>query len=339
VNAAAWQSDLVALGDNGEISFSAAGIPLQLNTTGPDVGGNDSLTGGSGNDILVGGAGNDTLSGGAGNDIMAGDNAKVVWTAGGVGMVESTSPTLGGNDTLNAGSGNNILIGGAGNDLFFGSMTNDLIIGDNGHVTFDGKGLVQGVTVMGPVTSDLIAFTQNGLFRAPATATHDVRPVDGNNLFGDGKNLSVSGSVRSADGYASSKPEAWQCPELTYHHGNAELASLTDFFVPVEEGEEEDGVIPADVIDEDAQVFDNVINASCAANDDIQVQAGMVNNGTGVRGAKGQNANIKLGTLVAGFTGWKINNSARPGQSGNITRKSLEKLERDERNRRFRKWL
>ena len=192
---------------------------------------------------------------------------------------------------------------------------------------------------MGPATSDLIDFTQNGLFRAPETAIPDVKPEEGDNLSGDGKKLFVSEDVRSADGYASGKPEAWQCPELTYHYSGAELASLTNFFLPVEEGGEEEGVIPGDAVDKEAQVFDDTLCASLAANGDIQVQAGPADNGSCGRGPKGQNADIKLGTLVAGLTGWKINNSARSGQSSNITRKSLEKLERDERNRRFRKWL
>jgi Ca2+-binding RTX toxin-like protein len=146
VNAAAWQSDLIAVGDNGVVSFSSNGAPLLAYSTNPDAGGNDTLTGGSGNDVLIGGAGNDVLNGGAGNDVLMGDGGEIVWGANIVQVVESIDPLSGGDDTIDAGGGDNAVIGGFGNDTISasgGATNTNVVLGDNGELLYDANGVLQ----------------------------------------------------------------------------------------------------------------------------------------------------------------------------------------------------
>ena len=157
VNGAAWQSDLVAFGDNGFISVSSDGSPLLAYSTDPDAGDDDTLIGGSGNDVLIGGAGNDVLNGGAGNNVLIGDGGKVTWESDHIQAIESIDPLSGGNDTITACDGSNTIIGGFGNDTVTaapGAVSSNIVLADNGEVLYDAQGGVASVS-----TADTISAT------------------------------------------------------------------------------------------------------------------------------------------------------------------------------------
>jgi Ca2+-binding RTX toxin-like protein len=82
------------------VTITSAGVTTsELVVVGTNLGGNDTVTGGSGADTINGGAGNDTILGQGGDDSLSGGD---------------------GVDTLSGASGNDILIGGAGADILDG---------------------------------------------------------------------------------------------------------------------------------------------------------------------------------------------------------------------------
>ncbi|KAA3631224.1 MAG: calcium-binding protein, partial [Proteobacteria bacterium] len=66
----------VLLGDNG-YAVCPGGVPREVSTTDPAIGGNDFIIGGPGNDVLIGGWGNDVFVGNLSEDIIIGDNGQV----------------------------------------------------------------------------------------------------------------------------------------------------------------------------------------------------------------------------------------------------------------------
>src|SRR6185369_7322142 len=102
---------------------------------------------------LFGGAGGDTISGNAGSDVAFGDNGQIAFTYatnGGspsatdpalflpaaITLLTTTVPTVGGDDIISAADGNNFVLGGLGGDQMTTGTGRDLILGDNGSMTF-----------------------------------------------------------------------------------------------------------------------------------------------------------------------------------------------------------
>ena len=99
--------------------------------------GNDTLLGGDGKDTLDGGAGDDTMKGGLGNDFYVVDSTadQVIEKAG-----EGTRDTVGSFITLTMPNEvESIVLKGVANIDAFGSARNDLLIGNSGVNTLDGK--------------------------------------------------------------------------------------------------------------------------------------------------------------------------------------------------------
>lgn len=137
-----------ALGDNGSVDYTAAGVITQAQSQDSGTGGDDSIDAGEGDNIIVGGFGADTLTSGAGNDKLIGDNGFITYTAGIVAQFSSsdTSATTGGIDSITAGDGDNLILGGLAGDTISAGVGNDLVIGDNGEANYDAAGVITAVT-------------------------------------------------------------------------------------------------------------------------------------------------------------------------------------------------
>ncbi|MCA9170406.1 MAG: hypothetical protein KDB23_22165, partial [Planctomycetales bacterium] len=144
------QGDDVVLGDNGVAQFDTASgqmILTHIHTTEPLFGGNDSIFTDSGADIVLGGAGNDLINAGlpergdVERDIVLGDHGWVDFTTTGeLIQIYTTDPAIGGDDVITTGGGDDVILGGAGADNAQSGTDNDLILGDNGILTFNPPG-------------------------------------------------------------------------------------------------------------------------------------------------------------------------------------------------------
>ena len=170
--------DDVLLGDNGFVDFlyngdtDASTLDL-IRSNADNTGAADTISGGGGGDVAIGGTGGDTIYGdnatasnGAadGADILIGDNAditlaghtgqllvQVAGRAQGSAVVQikttDTSETTGGIDTISGNANGDVILGGVAGDTIYGDSAtppagsadgNDLILGDNGEVDFNG---------------------------------------------------------------------------------------------------------------------------------------------------------------------------------------------------------
>jgi Ca2+-binding RTX toxin-like protein len=131
----------VVVGDNGAATYTPGTELLeQLTTTDTTnlTGGNDTIAVGEGDNTVLAGVGTDTVTAGTGSDLVIGDNGQVDWTAEGeLSQIQSTDPALGDADNINIVSGDNVVIGGFGGDSITTDLGNDVIVGDNGSLTYD----------------------------------------------------------------------------------------------------------------------------------------------------------------------------------------------------------
>jgi Ca2+-binding RTX toxin-like protein len=186
--------DDVMKGDTGaDVMFGDAGDDQVFGQTEPDV-----LFGGIGNDLVVGGTGNDIMFGDDGvvakldpTKTDGSGNTRII----GIGSVDFTGAfrdddirTLDlietdvvagdGNDVMSGDAGDDIMLGGGGNDLMGGdvdprlpsagvdtSISEDVLIGDGGKITFDQRYFRSIETVIGDETGapfDDIIYGDNG---------------------------------------------------------------------------------------------------------------------------------------------------------------------------------
>lgn len=183
-NSGNWQSAIAGsqdwlLGDNGQLLMENE-MPLVLESTDTDTGGNDVIHGDDGDDLAMGGIGDDTLygetqldelglmTGAAGNDSLLGDNGRVDWVLdsdsvagrselgtfdldgetpnkGTLDRIMTIAPTDGGSDVIFGNGGQDTIMGGTGGDRLWGDSGDG---GDFGGGTgadgADGKDLIFG---------------------------------------------------------------------------------------------------------------------------------------------------------------------------------------------------
>ncbi|MBT4724249.1 MAG: calcium-binding protein, partial [Planctomycetaceae bacterium] len=174
----------VVLGDNGAAIFVSnndgriATDRLQSITTSNADGNtteNDQITTGAGNDIVIGGNARDSISTGSGDDVVAGDNAAATidvditqpTTTYILRTITTLTPTIGDIDTITTDEGADIVIGGTAGDSITAFLSDeverDIILGDNGYVTFEVDGSILEATTTDPAIggSDTI-YTRNG---------------------------------------------------------------------------------------------------------------------------------------------------------------------------------
>jgi Ca2+-binding RTX toxin-like protein len=124
-------------GDNGFANFTDAGVLIYITTSSPAIGGNDVIYAGAGRNIVFGGIGSDTITTLGGEDTILGDNGFATFTTNGtMTLLDSTQPEIGGDDLISAGDGFNVVIAGNGTDVVRAGINVNLVIGDDGFVTF-----------------------------------------------------------------------------------------------------------------------------------------------------------------------------------------------------------
>jgi Ca2+-binding RTX toxin-like protein len=148
----------VLMGDAGRIEADTNGYFTLAIAAQTNLGGNDTIYGGSDRDIILGGAGKDWIAGGAGSDFMAGDNALVSRVAN-IGFdlftFESVSLADGDDDAILGDAGRDFLFGGTGGDRFSTELQDDITIGEFGRIR------VQSFSVDNEVVSSFLYLSQS----------------------------------------------------------------------------------------------------------------------------------------------------------------------------------
>ncbi|MFO1002887.1 MAG: hypothetical protein U0936_21355 [Planctomycetaceae bacterium] len=131
----------IVVGDSARATFDSTGAIRTLQTISPAVGGNDVVVSGTGNDVVFGGMSNDNLTASGGNNVIVGDNASATFdVVGAMLTLTTTDPLSGGLDVVNTGAGRDVILGGSLNDTLNAGNGTNLVLGDNGRVTFNGAG-------------------------------------------------------------------------------------------------------------------------------------------------------------------------------------------------------
>src|SRR5262249_29675406 len=146
----------VIVGDDARITRDASGKVIRIDTTDPDVGGDDVIDGNTGADTVLGGTGDDKITGGTdvANDILLGDNGSLVFNVPNapahVYTIFSTAPVFGGVDTIDGGPRTVHDVLPILGDQLFGDAGADLIVGDDARITRDASNNVLRTATIDP---------------------------------------------------------------------------------------------------------------------------------------------------------------------------------------------
>ena len=216
------------IGDNGAVTYSAAGVLLQIATMAPVFGGNDAITTGGGDDYILGGVGNDTISAIVGESVIFGDDGVITFVGGLLTKVQSTDTIYGGDDTITVGQDDNIIIGGVCNDSIIGGDGDNLVTGDNGLVVFSTPGVTGSVQASDPVgagytADDTIVLGAGHNFVLGGLGNDTITTGAGNDVvLGDDGLLTFSGPVAKA---GIDNPLAYGVAPVYDPHGTLVFAS------------------------------------------------------------------------------------------------------------------
>ena len=156
----------VVIGDNGNAQFNGSGVLVTITTTDSAIGDADLIFVGDGDNVALGGFGADQITGGADGDVVVGDNGQAIFTDTGIlAFITTLAPTIGGADIILVGDGDNAILGGIGGDQITGGNDRDVVIGDNGNMTFDTTGVLIGLLTSDaslPGAYDDVILTGNG---------------------------------------------------------------------------------------------------------------------------------------------------------------------------------
>ncbi len=157
--------DNIVLGDEGEVHYQDQSTNLGeiatrfIDGTGSFVQGcDDQITSGIGRDFILSGSGSDTVNSGNGPDVILGDGL-ILFHPGTNVPSSIVTASQDGNSVLLppsdsvifAGGGDDIVLAGSGNDWVEGGTEDDILIGDEGVITFD-----QGQAGTGAAVPDFI---------------------------------------------------------------------------------------------------------------------------------------------------------------------------------------
>ena len=195
----------VVLGDSGRIERTAPGVFTTIESTNLDgandttLGGNDSISSGDGSVMVIAGVGDDQITLGQGLHVVAADNASLQFDAlGQLRTAQTLVPDVGGDDLLVAGNGDALVLGGQGNDSLSTGDGNSTVLGDNGVVVLDAKGLLASVISSEPGIggADVVQLGQGDHVVVAGLGDDDV-------ALGDGSSVIVGDSGRLIVGDAS----------------------------------------------------------------------------------------------------------------------------------------
>jgi len=162
------EPQIFGLGDNGIMTFNAAGFLTQITSTDVCIAGDDTFQLADSDDVIVAGMGIDTvnidrtstatLGSNGGNDILLGDNGEITFVTSASDSqpfsVLTTSPECSSPDQIFGGNDNDVILGGGDNDTLNAGTDagNDLVFGDHGYVLYDGDAVS---SLVDTATSDL----------------------------------------------------------------------------------------------------------------------------------------------------------------------------------------
>ncbi|MBI3896328.1 MAG: hypothetical protein HY313_10415 [Acidobacteria bacterium] len=130
------------LGDNGVFEYGVDGTLATLDlvqTSDPNVGGGDTVFGGSERDVILGGTGNDTVHGNTGADVILGDQGEVILIGGRISRIDDMGGV--GDDSITGDEDADLIVGGLGNDTIHGNTGTDIIVGDAARVLLGADGV------------------------------------------------------------------------------------------------------------------------------------------------------------------------------------------------------
>jgi len=136
------------IGDNGEINYDLAGVMTSIRSTSTDQGGDDQLEVGDGNNTIIGGFGNDKITTGSGSDDILGDNGVIEYVNGDAVRLSTNDDEIAttGADEIVGGSGDNRILAGLSNDQVTTLDGVDVVLGDNGQLTYVNNILTKAVS-------------------------------------------------------------------------------------------------------------------------------------------------------------------------------------------------
>ncbi|MCW5549288.1 MAG: hypothetical protein KIT44_10030 [Opitutaceae bacterium] len=195
-------------GDEGELTYDAAGILEVARSLASDQGDDDEITSGSGHDIIFGGTGLDVIVAGDGDNLVFGDNGRAEWLAGVPVSFATFDPASARNDTITTGNGNDTILAGAGADVITAGDGNNTIFADEGELSYDAAGLLAEAMSLTPDEGDDdIVITGSGKdLIIGGFGQDDINAGDGDNVvLGDNGNAVYSGGLAVL--YQSLTPE------------------------------------------------------------------------------------------------------------------------------------
>ena len=123
-----------------------------LESIAPSIGGHDDIDTGMGHDLVIGGVLNDNVNTTGGNNTIAGDNASVVFDHIQSPLTfSSTYFEHAGDDVIASGDGRDVVLAGSLEDAVNAGHGRNVVLGDNGVVTYNGLG--QWLTVNSTATN------------------------------------------------------------------------------------------------------------------------------------------------------------------------------------------
>ncbi len=136
--------DNVLVGDDGEVTFTAAGALDLIESTEFSDGDVDTITSLGGADHIIGGHEGDIIDAGDGWNVVAGDSARVDYEAGTLVRIETLASLIGGVDTIMTGLGSDVVLGGIGGDLITVNVgetaaqpdSSNVVVGDSGSIDY-----------------------------------------------------------------------------------------------------------------------------------------------------------------------------------------------------------
>ncbi|HAM72131.1 MAG TPA: hypothetical protein DCM86_10855, partial [Verrucomicrobiales bacterium] len=143
--------DDVLFGDIGRLNL-VDGVVAFAETRETTLGGADAIDAGNGDNLVFGGLGGDRIATGSGRDLVVGDYGNATYLGRVLALIQSTDPTVGGDDIIESGDGSDIVLGGIGSDVVRSGtdFRNDILLGDNGRVTFTPSGALVLVETFSP---------------------------------------------------------------------------------------------------------------------------------------------------------------------------------------------
>ncbi len=220
------------IGDNGFASYSAGAL-IELTSSDPSNGGNDTITTGTASDRVIGGLGDDEIDVGASEaiqDLVIGDSGQMLFDSTGLPTSLSSSDSdEAGDDTIVTGGGSDLVIAGGGDDLVIaagdgdvasveaifasgdydqldaGDDSSDYVIGDGGTLNFTDGDLTEMVTTESAYGGNDRVHTGNGFDVVLAGNGNDLVVAGGDDqakdyVVGDSGRSTVGGSEEFGPG-------------------------------------------------------------------------------------------------------------------------------------------